>query len=119
MGDADPFRLEGKVALVTGAGRGIGAATALAIAERGADVGLVARTEPELSDVADRIRSRGRRAAVIVEDLSAAPDVRSVVDALVTEARSWTTRSGSTSPARSTWSRRRCHTCSGVTAPAW
>jgi 7-alpha-hydroxysteroid dehydrogenase len=85
MNDGDPFRLEGKVAVVTGAGRGIGAAIALAMADAGADVGLVARTESELEEVADGIRSRGRRAIVIVEDLSTTSDVRAVVDRMVSE----------------------------------
>ena len=47
------FRLDGKVAIVTGAGRGIGAATAVALAEAGADVLLAARTEAQLEEVAD------------------------------------------------------------------
>ena len=46
------FRLDGKVAVVTGAGRGIGAASALALAEAGADVLLSARTEEQLQGVA-------------------------------------------------------------------
>ena len=44
----DRFRLDGRVAVVTGAGRGIGAATALALAEAGADVVIAARTESQL-----------------------------------------------------------------------
>ena len=85
MNDADPFRLDGSVALVTGAGRGIGAAIALALADAGADVGLVARTEAELADVASSIRSRNRRAVVLVEDLSASPDLPALVNATVAE----------------------------------
>jgi 7-alpha-hydroxysteroid dehydrogenase len=85
MNDGDPFRLDGKVAMVTGAGRGIGAAIALAMADAGANVGLVARTESDLSEVADEIRSRGRRAVVMVEDLSKTSDVRPVVDRIASE----------------------------------
>ncbi|HBX72186.1 MAG TPA: short-chain dehydrogenase, partial [Halieaceae bacterium] len=44
----DRFRLDGQVALITGAGRGIGAATALAYADAGADVAISARTLSEL-----------------------------------------------------------------------
>jgi 7-alpha-hydroxysteroid dehydrogenase len=58
----DRFRLDGKVAIVTGAGRGIGAGIALAFAEAGADVALAARSEPELEALAARIRALGRRA---------------------------------------------------------
>lgn len=62
MSDGTSFRLDGKVALVTGAGRGIGAAIAVAMADAGADVALVSRSAAELGEVADEIRARGRRA---------------------------------------------------------
>ena len=48
----DYFRLEGKKALITGAGKGIGARIATAFAEMGADVALIARTESDLDSVA-------------------------------------------------------------------
>jgi 7-alpha-hydroxysteroid dehydrogenase len=64
------FRLDGKVAIVTGAGRGIGAATALALAEAGADVVLAARTKEQLDGVADSARSFGRRAVVVPTDVT-------------------------------------------------
>ncbi|QLY31388.1 SDR family oxidoreductase [Nocardia huaxiensis] len=66
----DAFRLDGRVALVTGAGRGIGAATALALAEAGADVALAARTAAQLDEVAGKIRALGRRAVTVPCDLS-------------------------------------------------
>ncbi len=66
----DWFRLDGQVGVVTGAGRGIGAATAIAMAEAGADVAISARTQSQLEEVADRIRSLGRRVAVVQADLS-------------------------------------------------
>ncbi len=65
----DRFALSGRAAVVTGAGRGIGAATALALAEAGADVLVSARTEEQLEEVARRLRSTGRRAEVVVADL--------------------------------------------------
>jgi len=66
----DLFRLSGKVAVVTGAGRGIGAATALALADAGADVVISSRTESDLADVAKRIEATGRRALTVPADLS-------------------------------------------------
>ena len=64
----DRFRLDGKVAIITGAGKGIGAATALAFADAGADVALLARTRADLDAVAEQVRERGRRALVIPTD---------------------------------------------------
>lgn len=66
----DRFSLTDRVAVVTGAGRGIGRATALALAEAGADVVLAARTESQLDDVAGEVDKRGRRAHVVAADLS-------------------------------------------------
>ena len=62
------FRLDGKVAIVTGAGRGIGAATALGLAEAGADVVLAARTGEQLEAVAAAARAFGVRALVAPMD---------------------------------------------------
>jgi 7-alpha-hydroxysteroid dehydrogenase len=66
----DRFRIDGQVAVVTGAGRGIGAATAVALAQAGADVVISARTEEQLNDVAAEIRAAGRRALAVPSDLS-------------------------------------------------
>ena len=66
----DRFRLDGKVAVVTGAGRGIGAGTAIALAEAGADVLISSRTEAQLTEVAQRITALGRKAVVVPADLS-------------------------------------------------
>ncbi len=70
MSILDRFRLDGKVAVVTGAGRGIGAASALALAEAGADVLISARTQDQLDKVAVQIEELGRRAVVVPADLS-------------------------------------------------
>ena len=66
----DRFTIPGQVAIVTGAGRGIGAATAVALAEAGADVLVSARTSEQLEEVAATIRGLGRRAVVIPADLN-------------------------------------------------
>ncbi len=66
----DRFLLTDKVAVVTGAGRGIGAACARALAEAGADLVLAARTEAQLDEVAAEVRAAGRRAEVVAADLS-------------------------------------------------
>jgi 7-alpha-hydroxysteroid dehydrogenase len=66
----DRFKVDGQVAVVTGAGRGIGAATAVALAEAGADVVLSARSRDQLEKVATRVEEAGRRAVVVPADLS-------------------------------------------------
>ena len=79
----DRFRLDGRVALVTGAGRGIGAATALALAEAGADMLVSARTAADLEVVARRVEALGRRARVVAADLSEPDAVAALADAAV------------------------------------
>ncbi|UYZ60747.1 3-ketoacyl-ACP reductase [Hymenobacter latericus] len=62
--------LTGKVALVTGAGKGIGRAVAVALAKEGAHVGLLARTETQLQEVAREIAALGGKAAVVAADVA-------------------------------------------------
>ncbi len=81
----DRFRLDGQVALITGAGRGIGAATALAYADAGADVAISARTLSELESVAEQVRARGRRALVVTCDVTSAEQRAALVEATMAE----------------------------------
>jgi 7-alpha-hydroxysteroid dehydrogenase len=75
----DRFRLDGKVALVTGAGRGIGRAIALAFAEQGADVVVSARTESEIEATAAAARRFGRRALALPCDVTDAAQLEGLV----------------------------------------
>lgn len=81
----DRFRLDGQVAVVTGAGRGIGAATAVALAEAGADVLIAARSQDQLNAVAEQVRSTGRRAAVLAGDLNDIDGVQALASRAVDE----------------------------------
>ena len=74
------FRLDGKKALVTGAGRGIGMGASIALAESGANVTLVSRTEKELKNLTDHINSQGYKASYEVLDVNAEDDVASFID---------------------------------------
>lgn len=67
---SERLRMDGRVAVVTGGSRGIGAATAVGLAEQGADVVLGARSAESLGEVAGRIRALGRRAEIVPADLS-------------------------------------------------
>ena len=75
--------LEGKVALVTGAGSGIGAATAKRFAEAGAKVGLAARTKEELEAVKDDIEAAGGEALVLTVDISDVDSLKEAYDTLL------------------------------------
>ena len=75
-------RLDGKVAIVTGASRGIGRAIALAFAGAGARVGLIARSRARLDEVARAIEAGGGAAAVAVADVAASAEVDAAAAAL-------------------------------------
>ena len=77
------FRLDGAVAVVTGAGRGIGRGIAIGLADAGADVVVTARRENELDEVISHIERRGRRGVKVVGDITAADTVPRLIDAAV------------------------------------
>jgi 7-alpha-hydroxysteroid dehydrogenase len=79
----DRFGLDGKVAIVTGAGQGIGRGIAIGLAEAGADVALAARTESDLDEVAGVISGIGRRALVVPTDVLDTPSLEALVDTTV------------------------------------
>jgi 7-alpha-hydroxysteroid dehydrogenase len=81
----DRFRLDDRVALITGGGKGIGAATAEAFAEAGADVVVTARTASDVEEVAAAVRSRGRRALAVPGDVNDLEFLASLVERTVSE----------------------------------
>ena len=79
------FDLTGKIALVTGAGRGLGYHIALALAAYGADVAVCSRTRVELEQVRDAIRAEGRRALAVTADITRIPEIHAMVEKVVEE----------------------------------
>ena len=81
----DDLRLDGRTAIVTGAGRGIGRTIALALAEAGADVVVAARTVSEIESTAEQVRALGRRSMPVPADVSNPDDVDALVDRTLEE----------------------------------
>jgi len=79
------IRLDGRVAIVTGASQGIGRDCALALAEHGADVALLARTREKLEAVAEEVRRLGRRALALPTDVTEAEQVKAAVKRVLAE----------------------------------
>jgi NAD(P)-dependent dehydrogenase (short-subunit alcohol dehydrogenase family) len=76
------FRLDNKVALVTGAGTGLGAAIAIGLAEAGASLVLIGRTQATLEQTAASVERFGASAQVFVCDVTDAPSIRAAIGAL-------------------------------------
>lgn len=85
MGVLDRYRLDGRVALLAGAGRGIGAASALGLAEAGADVAVLARSADQIEAVAERAQAMGRRALALPTDANDPDAVAAAVERTVAE----------------------------------
>ncbi|MDN5916221.1 MAG: 3-oxoacyl-ACP reductase FabG [Pseudonocardia sp.] len=77
----DRFRLDGKVAVVTGASSGLGVAFARGLAEAGADLVLGARRADRLSETVAMVEGLGRRALAVPTDVASQPDCQGIVDA--------------------------------------
>jgi NAD(P)-dependent dehydrogenase (short-subunit alcohol dehydrogenase family) len=71
--------LVGRVAVVTGASRGLGRAMAVALAEAGADLALAARAKPDLEETARLVERAGRRALVVPTDVTQYPEVEALM----------------------------------------
>ncbi len=79
------FSLAGQIALVTGGSQGIGRATAIALAEAGADVAVMARSLDKCEAVAEEIKALGRRAMAVPGDLGREEDIKAVVAKVAAE----------------------------------
>lgn len=77
--------LENKVAIITGAGKGIGRATALALAKEGVSLGLIARTETDLQEVAKEAEAYKVKVAIATADVANNEEVEKAIDTLYTE----------------------------------
>jgi NAD(P)-dependent dehydrogenase (short-subunit alcohol dehydrogenase family) len=84
-GILDLFRLDGKVAIVTGASSGLGVAFAEGLAEAGADVAICARRVERLEDTRARVEAQGRRCVAVEADVSKPEDCKRVVERAVEE----------------------------------
>ena len=85
MGVLDKLRLDGKVAVVTGAGRGLGRAMALALAEAGCDIVAAARTRSQIDETAGLVRDGGRRCLVVPTDITDPASVAAMVESAIAE----------------------------------
>src|SRR3954468_4405192 len=81
----DRFRLDGKVAVVTGASSGLGVAFAEGLADAGADIGICARRAERLEDTKSKVEAKGRRCVAVQADVAKPEDCTRVVEETVSE----------------------------------
>jgi NAD(P)-dependent dehydrogenase (short-subunit alcohol dehydrogenase family) len=77
------MRLKDKICIITGASRGIGRATGLALAKEGASIVAAARTQPELDSLVKEVEALGAKAMAVVTDVTRADSVKACVDAAI------------------------------------
>ena len=85
MGVLDRLRLDGKLIVMTGAGRGLGRAMALDLADAGADLVAAARTKAQIEETAEMIRAKGRRCLAVPVNITDSSSVQTLVDASLAE----------------------------------
>jgi len=83
MSVLDAFRLDGKVAIVTGGGRGLGRVMAIALAEAGADLVVMARSLDQVEKTAEEIRTRGRKCLPLSIDVKKISDLQASVEKII------------------------------------
>jgi len=74
----DSLKLDGKVAIITGAGRGLGRAMAVKLAEAGADIVAAARTQSQLEETADAVKKTGRKCLIVPTDVTVSAQVNAL-----------------------------------------
>ena len=82
---SDPFRLDGKRAVVTGAGKGIGRGIALQLARAGADLVISSRTQEDLDSLAIEVEALGQQATKVVVDVTNTAEVEDLAAQAVAE----------------------------------
>src|ERR1700730_18319435 len=81
----DSFKLDGKVAIITGAGRGLGGVMAVKAGETGADIVAAARPQPQRDETADAVRKPGRKCLIVPTDVTVSAQVNALAEATIKE----------------------------------
>src|SRR5271163_1240102 len=81
----DSLKLDGKVAIITGAGRGLGRAMAVKLAQTGADIVAAARTQSQLEETADAVKKTGRKCLIVPTDVTISAQVNALAEATIKE----------------------------------